>query len=400
MMPKAIIVGGGIGGLTAALAFHAYGWSVTVLERASELSEVGAGIQISPNGMKVFRALGLEYDLAENGFLPEALEMRFGRSGNRIFQIEARRAIVERWGAPYLHLHRADFIGVLTRALAKRAPNAVRLNADCVGYENTANGAVALLANGERLEADVLVGADGIHSNIRTQMLGPDQPNFTGNVAWRAVVPMDRLGDLAPPPTACVWVGKKRHAVTYRLRGGTLANFVGIVEDDRWTSESWTEQGTKEQAMADFAGWHPIVTNLITKADAHYRWALFDRDPLEQWIDGRAVLLGDACHPTLPFQAQGAVMAIEDGFLLAKLCAETPRDLDAALKTYFDTRLPRTSRVQAASRRNAKLFHKASPFSRLMTYGPMWLAGKVAPVAIRSQQDPFYAYDVREEPLR
>ncbi|MEM9572539.1 MAG: FAD-dependent monooxygenase [Pseudomonadota bacterium] len=399
-MPKAIIVGGGIGGLTAALAFHAYGWGVTVLERASELSEIGAGIQISPNGMKVFRALGIEYDVAENGFLPEALEMRFGRSGNRIFQIEARRAIVERWGAPYLHLHRADLVGVLIRTLAQRAPNAVRLNTDCTGYEHTAKGVAAILANGDRLEADVLVGADGIHSSVRAQMLGPDQPNFTGNVAWRAVVPMDRLGDLAPPPTACVWVGAKRHAVTYRLRGGTLANFVGIVEDDTWTSESWTEQGTREQAMADFAGWHPIVTNLIAKADAHFRWALFDRDPLEKWIDGRAALLGDACHPTLPFQAQGAVMAIEDGFLLAKLCSETPKDLDTALATYFETRHPRTSRVQAASRRNAKLFHKASPISRAFTYGPMWLAGKIAPAVIRSQQDPFYAYDVREEPLR
>jgi len=400
MMPKAIIVGGGIGGLTAAIAFHAYGWKVTVLERASALSEVGAGIQISPNGMKVFRALGIEYDVAENGFLPEALEMRFGRSGNRIFQIEARRAIVERWGAPYLHLHRADLIGVLTRTLAKRAPNAVRLNAVCASYENTDQGVTAVLENGERLEADILVGADGIHSNIRRQMLGEDQPNFTGNIAWRAVVPMDRLGDLPPPPTACIWVGAKRHAVTYRLRGGTLANFVGIVEDDRWTSESWTEQGTREEAMADFGGWHPILTNLIAKADAHYRWALFDRDPLDRWTDGRAVLLGDACHPTLPFQAQGAVMAIEDGFLLAKLCSDAPKDLDSALATYFETRQPRTSRVQAASRRNAKLFHKATPLGRAFTYGPMWLAGKIAPVAIRSQQDPFYAYDVREEPLR
>ncbi len=399
-MPKAIIVGGGIGGLTAALAFRAYGWQVNVIERAAELSEIGAGIQISPNGMKVFRALGLEYAVAERGFLPEALEMRFGRSGNRIFQIEARRAIVERWGAPYLHLHRADLINVLTKELAKRAPNAVRLGLECMRYENTKTGVRAVLNSGEQLEADLLVGADGIHSNLRTQMLGADQPNFTGNIAWRAVVPMDVLGDLVPPPTACVWVGAKRHAVTYRLRGGKLANFVGIVEDDHWTSESWTEQGTKEQALADFKGWHPILLNMIERADAHYRWALFDRDPLPKWNDGRAVLLGDSCHPTLPFQAQGAVMAIEDAFLLAKLCSDTPNDLDIALSTYFATRQPRTSQVQAASRNNAKLFHKRTPLSRALTYGPIWVAGKIAPAIIRSRQDPFYAYDVREEPLR
>ena len=399
-MPKAIIVGGGIGGLTAALAFHAFGWTVDLLERASELGEIGAGIQISPNGMKVFRALGLEDQISENAFLPEALEMRFGRSGKQIFQIEARRAIVERWGAPYLHLHRADLVATLSALLRQRQPNAVQLGATCTGYENTENGVIAQLENGETVSGDVLVGADGIHSNIRAQMLGQDAPDFTGNIAWRAVVPMDRLGDLAPPPTACVWVGAKRHAVTYRLRGGTLANFVGIVEDDSWTSESWTEQGTKDAVLADFAGWHPVITNMIESADAHYRWALFDRKPLSSWADGRAVLLGDACHPTLPFQAQGAVMAIEDAFLLAKLCAEKPDDLPTALNTYFDTRQPRTSQVQTASRSNAKLFHKHTPISRALTYGPMWLAGKIAPGAIRSRQDPFFAYDIREEPLR
>ncbi len=399
-MPKAIIVGGGIGGLTAALAFHAFGWTVDLLERSSELGEIGAGIQISPNGMKVFRALGLEDQIAENAFLPEALEMRFGRSGKQIFQIEARRAIVERWGAPYLHLHRADLVATLSALLRQRQPDAVQLGATCTGYENTENGVIATLENGETVSGDVLVGADGIHSNIRQQMLGQDAPDFTGNIAWRAVVPMDRLGDLAPPPTACVWVGARRHAVTYRLRGGTLANFVGIVEDDSWTSESWTEQGTMDAVLADFAGWHPVITNLIQSADAHYRWALFDRKPLSRWADGRAVLLGDACHPTLPFQAQGAVMAIEDAFLLAKLCAESPDDLPTALTTYFQTRQPRTSQVQTASRSNAKLFHKHTPLSRALTYGPMWLAGKIAPGAIRSRQDPFFAYDIREEPLR
>lgn len=399
-MPKAIIVGGGIGGLTAALAFHAFGWKVDLLERASELGEIGAGIQISPNGMKVFRALGIEDQIAENAFLPEALEMRFGRSGKRIFQIEARRAIVERWGAPYLHLHRADLVATLSALLRQRQPDAVQLGVTCTGYENTENGVTAQLENGDTVSGDVLVGADGIHSNIREKMLGQDAPDFTGNIAWRAVVPMDRLGDLAPPPTACVWVGAKRHAVTYRLRGGTLANFVGIVEDDSWTSESWTEQGTKDEVLADFAGWHPVITNLIEAADAHYRWALFDRKPLSKWVDGRAVLLGDACHPTLPFQAQGAVMAIEDAFLLAKLCADTPDDLSTALTTYFETRQPRTTQVQSASRSNAKLFHKHTPISRALTYGPMWLAGKIVPGAIRSRQDPFFAYDIREEPLR
>lgn len=399
-MPKVAIVGGGIGGLTAALAFHHFGWQVTVLEKAPELSEVGAGIQISPNGMKVFRALGMEDRISENAFIPEALEMRFGRSGRRVFQIQARQAIIERWGAPYLHLHRADLIETLKTLLQERQPDAVRLNSGCAGYAQTDAGASVQLDSGEIIAADLVIGADGIHSVIRQQMLGQERPDFTGNVAWRAVVPMEKLGDLAPPPTACVWVGKRRHAVTYRLRGGKLANFVGIVERQGWTAESWTEQGTKADALADFEGWHPIVTNMIEQADAHYRWALFDRPPLSKWVDGRVALLGDACHPTLPFQAQGAVMAIEDAYLIAKLCADTPSDLDAALKLYFETRLPRTSQVQTASRNNAKLFHRPTALSRLLTYGPIWLAGKIAPSVIRSRQDPFFAYDIREEPLR
>lgn len=399
-MPKVVIVGGGIGGLTAALTFNHFGWRVEVLERASELSEIGAGIQISPNGMKVFRAIGLEEEISKTAFAPEALELRFGRSGKQIFEIEARRAVLERWGAPYLHLHRADLVGMLKRQLEARQPGAVRLGAACTGYRQSEAGAAVTLENGEEVSADLVVGADGIHSVIRTQMLGDEHPDFTGNVAWRAVVPMDRLGDLAPPPTACVWVGPNRHAVTYRLRGGELANFVGIVEQNEWTSESWTERGTKEEVLSIFEGWHPAVTNMIEKADAHFRWALFDRQPLSRWVDGRVVLLGDACHPTLPFQAQGAVMAIEDAYLLAKLCSDTPNDLDTALSTYFETRLARTSRVQAASWANAKLFHKSTLLGRAFTYGPMWMAGKIAPGAIRSRQDPFFAYDIREEPLR
>lgn len=399
-MPKAVIVGGGIGGLTAALTFHHFGWDVEVLERASELGEIGAGIQITPNGMKVFRAMGLEDEISNNAFVPRALEMRFGRSGRQIFEIEARRAVVERWGAPYLHLHRADLVDTLRSLLSQRQPGAIRLDAECVAYTQTADAAQVLLESGEAIEGDLVVGADGIHSIIRTQMLGAEHPNFTGNIAWRAVVPMDQLGDLAPPPTACVWVGAHRHAVTYRLRGGTLANFVGIVERKEWTSESWTEKADKEEVVAAFNGWHPIVTNLIEKADVHFRWALFDRAPLSQWVDGRVALLGDACHPTLPFQAQGAVMAIEDAYLLAKLCSEAPNDLRSALETYFETRLPRTARVQAASRGNAKLFHRPTPVSRALTYGPMWVAGKIAPSIIRSRQDPFFAYDIREEPLR
>lgn len=391
---KAIIAGGGIGGLTAALAFRHFGWDVSVHERSPELGEVGAGIQISPNGMKVLSALGVADRVTANAFEPEALEMRMGRSGRRIFRVPVGNAAVARWGAPYLHVHRADLVEALAAELDARAPGSVHLGSAIAGYEQTTASVCARLDGGGTAEGDVLIGSDGIHSAVRTQMLGADAPVFTGNVAWRAVVPMERLGDLLPPPTACIWPGPGRHAVTYRLRRGTLANFVGVVERSDWQNESWTEQGTREEALADFAGWHPIVTNLIEEADGHYRWALFDRAPLKQWSDGRAVVMGDAAHPTLPFMAQGAVMAIEDAFVLACECASAPKDIPAALARVYASRISRTTGVQKGSRANAATFHKRSASAQLATYGPMWLAGRIAPDIVRARQDWLYSEDV------
>lgn len=391
---KAIIAGGGIGGLTAALAFRHVGWDVSVHERSPELGEVGAGIQISPNGMKVLAAIGVADQVAANAFEPEALEMRMGRSGRRIFRVAVGDAAVRRWGARYLHVHRADLLEALAVELEARAPGSVHLDSGVAGYEQTATSVSARLEGGGLVEGDVLIGADGIHSSVRTQMLGPEAPVFTGNVAWRATVPMEKLSGLVPPPTACIWPGPGRHAVTYRLRRGTLANFVGVVERSDWQHESWTEQGTREEALADFAGWHPVVTNLIEKADSHYRWALFDRAPLRQWSDGRAVVMGDAAHPTLPFMAQGAVMAIEDAFVLARECAAAPEDIPATLARVYAARIARTTGVQKGSRANAATFHKRSALAQLATYGPMWLAGRLAPNAIRARQDWLYAQDV------
>ena len=224
-------------------------------------------------------------------------------------------------------------------------------------------------------------------------MLGDDTPVFTGNVAWRAVVPMEKLGDLAPRPTACVWMGPGKHCVTYRLRRGALINFVGVVERDDWTIESWSERGTKAEALADFDGWHPTITRILNEAEELYRWALFDRAPLAKWADGRVALMGDAAHPMLPFMAQGAAMAVEDAWTLAQQLALT-ENAPRALQNYQSLRLARASRVQALSRANAKTFHKRTRLNQLGTYGPMWLAGKLVPTAIHARQDWLYGHDV------
>jgi salicylate hydroxylase len=220
-----------------------------------------------------------------------------------------------------------------------------------------------------------------------------------------------KLKAQAPRPTACVWMGQGRHCVTYQLRGGALANFVGVVEADpppngaAEAAESWSRRGTPAQAKADFKGWHPTLTGLLDEADTLYRWALFDRQPLAKWVDGRVALLGDAAHPMLPFMAQGAAMAVEDGWVLATHLAnslvkgpESARAIKHALSTYQHRRYARTARVQAGARANAKTFHRRTGLAQIGTYGPMWLADKIAPPLISHSQNWLYGYDVTRAP--
>jgi len=369
---------------------------VTVLEQSSELGEVGAGIQLPPNAMKVFKALGLEQQITRQAFRPEALEVRMGTSGLPIFRVPLNERTRQQWGASYYHIHRADYIEVLKQALLERAPGALKLDASVSGYEQSPETVSVHLQNSEQIEADVLIGADGIHSLIRQQMLGADKAEFTGNVAWRAVVPIEALGQHAPDPTACVWMGRGRHAVTYRLRGGELANFVGVIEREDWTKEGWSETGTVEEALQDFGGWHPVITSLIraAKPEALYRWALFHRRPLATWTEGRAALLGDAAHPMLPFMAQGAAMAVEDAWALAAELSIVGRPVSASLEQYQARRYARARKAQSMSLANAKTFHQPSSFAQIRTYAPMWLAGKIAPQIIRGRLNELYQYDV------
>lgn len=387
-MTRIIISGAGIGGLTLAHACLQRGMDVVLLEKSEALAEVGAGIQIPPNAMKVLEALGLAEAVIRRAFRPHAIETRMGKSGRQIFSIPLAETAMARWGSPYLHIHRADYIAALSDTL----PEGVLLLKSCVNsFEEQDDQLSVHLENGESVEGDVLIGADGIHSTIREGLFGPQPAEFTGNVAWRAVVPIERLGDLAPRPTACAWFGAGKHVVTYCL-GGEQANFVGVVERTDWTEEGWSIQGAREEALADFTDWHPIITTLIEQAENLHRWALFDRKPLPLWRQGRVCLLGDAAHPMLPFLAQGAAMAVEDAWVLAAALSEySPK---TGLEIYETTRKPRTSKVQAASRANMKTFHKPNTLSQLATYGPMWLAGRIIPSIVHRRMDWLYGHDV------
>ncbi len=389
---KVVVAGAGVGGLTAAFCLQRAGLDVEVFERAPALAEVGAGVQLSPNAMRVLGALGLTPALEAVGFRPEMLELRLGRSGGQVFSVPIRDEAVRRYVAPYLNLHRADLVDVLAQALAERAPGALRLGAAVSGYTRRGAGVEVWLDDGRAVAADVLVGADGVRSRVREAMLGPDAPRFTGHVAWRAMVPADERLRALVPPTACVWTGPGRHAVTYYVRGGELINFVGLVEQAAWVEESWTTPGDPSALAAEFAGWAEPVRAVLAAVEACSRWGLFDRASTPRWTDGPVALLGDACHPMPPFVAQGAAMAIEDGWALAHALASAA-DPAAGLRAYEAERRPRATRVRALARANARTFHHRSPLAQFAAYAPMWAAVKISPALFHARQQWLYGYD-------
>lgn len=387
-----LVAGGGIGGLAAALCAVRHGLKPLVLERSADLAETGAGLQISPNGMKVLTAVGAGPAVEAVAFEPDSLDLRLGRSGRRIFSIPMGARARSAYGAPYLHLHRADLRDALAATLEQRAPGALVRGVEVEGFEEQGDGVLVRATDGRTWRGGVLVGADGIHSVVRSRLWGAAGARFTGNVAWRAVVPSDQLPAGLIPTRATVWAGPGRHAVTYYLRRGALVNLVAVVEQADWKHESWTEPGDPATLVQAFQGFAEPVRMLADRVQACHRWALHDRDPATRWGRGRVTLLGDAAHPMLPFLAQGAVMAIEDGWVLAARVAA--QGGAGALRAYEAARQPRTARVQLGARANMGVFHKASGPTQFMTYAPMMLADRLLPGFVHSRQDWLYAHDV------
>ncbi len=394
---KILVSGAGIGGLTAALACAQRGEQVCVFEQADTRSEAGAGIQLSPNAMQVLDALGLATAVVARGFEPEAAAMRHHRTGRPYFHTPMGDTYKARYGAPYMHIHRADLIDVLHQGV-RQAGVELHLGTPVIGYRQDATQIELQMSNGASTSGDVAIGADGIHSSIRTTMLGAEQPRFTGQVAWRGLVPADRLPPDVIAPDANVWVGPGRHFVAYYLRGGELINFVAVEERDQWADEakeSWQVKGRMRDVRAAFDGWDPAIGTLLAACEACFLWGLFDRAPLPRWTDGRAALLGDACHPMLPFMAQGGAMAIEDSFVLARELA-TDAPIVQALRIYENLRKPRASQMQMISRVNAKMFHAdgvLTPVKRFLQFGLINLIPALAGLA-QSRLDAIYGVNV------
>jgi salicylate hydroxylase len=349
------VIGGGIGGLAAALSLRRAGFDVHVYEQTRDVREVGAGIQISPNATRILHRLGLAGKLATMGVQPLAMRQRRWDDGRTLAQAALGQTLETACGAPYYQSHRADLLNALLDCFpAERLHQGHRLT-ELIDHGNRVE---AHFENGNTITADALVGADGIHSAVRRNLFGAETPRFTGCVAYRGLVAADRLAHLKLPVEFQVWMGPGKHFVHYFVRGGDLVNFVALVDQDSWTRESWTDEADVADVLAAYEGWHPQVRSILEAVEETFVWGLFDRPPMKQWSCGRVTLLGDACHPMLPFMAQGAAQAIEDGAVLAACLAKSGGgDIADALRSYEALRLPRASRVQAASKENKTRFH-------------------------------------------
>jgi salicylate hydroxylase len=358
---RVLIAGAGIGGLAAASCLMKAGHEVEIHEQTSQLGEIGAGIQVSANAMHVLRHLGLEEAIRAVGVNPGAYVFRLHETGEVIqrFSLSAEHESLH--GAPYTQLHRADLYDILAGCARELDPNVVHLNHRVTGFTENPDGVELRFADGTSARGDLLIGADGLKSVVRAQMFGAAPATYTGDAAWRVLVPTERLPEGLFEEVMTLFLGPEGHVVCYFLRGGTLLNFVGIVETDEVSEESWTVKLPWQELKAQYRGWHPALHAVIDAADKDqcYRWSLFNRPPTREWSTKRVTLLGDAAHPTLPYLAQGAAMSIEDGAVLMRALAMTD-DLAEALQIYQRNRVDRTARIVLQSSANRELFHLKS----------------------------------------
>ncbi len=357
---KAIIAGAGIGGLVAGLCLKNAGWRVEVLEKEPSLRGGETGLQIAPNGMRVLARMGVLAGLQACAFYPESLDLRDGRTGGLRMRIRVNNPVKTPAPTDYIQIERGALIKVLSKGLG-----AIRFNSALRGVEQSAESITAILQNGERLCGDILIGADGVHSAVRGQIFADTEAGFLQKNpcgAWRAVVP---TADLATPPpdSGCIWLGRGQHAVTSRIDAGRVVNFVGITDMDA-------------DIKTVFADWHGSIRGVLNAAGAVDLWPLYDAKPMARWHAGRAVLLGDACHPMLPSFAQGACQTIESAWVLAQNLQGG--GYDTAFGQYYTARIARVSRVQKASRRNMAMFHRTPPVGFLAGW-PLATAGLIAP---------------------
>ncbi|MFP1680576.1 FAD-dependent monooxygenase [Alloalcanivorax sp. C16-2] len=389
---RVAIIGGGIGGVALARALSRRGIDFHLFEQAPAFGEVGAGVQMTPNAVKVLKALGLTRELADIGFLPESMRGINWQTGDTLFRTPLKDTFPKVYGAEFYHVHRADLHGILCADLPAHK---ITFNARCTGIEEQNDGVLARFDDGTEFKADLVVGADGIHSPVRASLWSQDEPRFTGHMCWRALVPVDQHPLPFVGPDAAFWMGPKAHVVTYYVKGGKAVNIVAVTETADWVEESWTEPSSTEELLAAYEGWNDDLIRLFKMTDPSqtFKWGLFDHDPMARWSTDRATLLGDAAHPMLPFLSQGAAMAIEDAYVLAEALTHYQGDSAAALRAYEQERRPRTSEVQLQARERGRSYHLSTPEELRKRDEAFREAQKKDPNAVGIRAEWIYEYD-------
>ena len=355
---KIAIVGGGIGGLTTALALSQNAHDITVFERSAGIREIGAGVQISPNAGRLLHSLGLGAAYSEISVNPHRVVLRRWEDDSIIRATDLDESFLSQHQVPLANVARNELVEILGSAVAARANVTLKFSTHVVSVEPGDSSSEVIFADGSSQSFDIVIGADGIHSVVRPCVGGIDKPRFSGSAAYRALVPRSAVEDL--PIDVTNRMGPDRHVVSYFIgRNRSHLNLVCISPEDSWETESWTEQGTMEDLYSRFEGWSSDFLSLLGRIEEPiFRWALYDREPLEQWGIGTTTLLGDACHPMLPFMAQGSCQAIEDAIVLARCLSDAnTSDAASALRRYETARQGRTAQVQTSSVMNRDLFH-------------------------------------------
>ena len=351
--PSVVIVGGGIGGLFAAKALIVHGLKVSVYEQAPALGEVGAGVFLTPNSVRQLQRVGLGPAVEKAGARVGAGSHYFRHDGAPIAPVQVTDS--SGWNATF-GMHRADFIDLLAKALPA---GVVHTGHRATAFEQDKDRARVTFANGKIVEGDIVIAADGIHSELRPHVFPPSRPVFHGSVAYRGVLPHAVIPEW-PADRWLMWLGKAKHFLAFPVRAGELINYVGFVPADEAMKESWSAPGDPHVLRAEFAGWDPRIEHLLSKVQTTFRWALYDREPLPAWTKGRLTLLGDAAHPMLPHLGQGANQAIEDGMALATILARADRNTaPAALLAYERLRRERVAAVQRGARDNGMRYDSA-----------------------------------------
>ncbi len=404
---KIIIVGAGIAGLTAALCLRQTGRDITVLEQAPALQDIGAGIQLSPNALHVLNAINVSDRLEAKADTPTEVSIRDFKSGTPLLTQKMGATFNRRYGAGYWHCHRADLIEALSNA-AQEAGIDILFNEKIVAYEETPDTVFVKTQSGKNISADLLIGADGISSTIRSTLHPNNTADFTGQIAWRGLVPTEQLkmhlnkqghkrghkrGHNQVPEGVNVWVGPGKHFVAYRLRQASLMNFIAVEERAAWTEENWMLEGDINKLRTAFSAWDSPVQDILEACTETYLWGLFDRPAPKTWHSSRTVLIGDACHPILPFMAQGAAMAIEDAYVLAS-SLENKTSIEAGLNLFQQKRQNRVKNLYDISRRNAALYHASG--IKAAARNTLFAGARMFPKALSYLLDRVYGLNVTE----